>query len=184
MICTNVQKVQLGTHMLTKGVDDWWSITVRRFEREGIKVTLNLFRDTFLENYFPEDVRGKKEVEFLKLKREREQSSGRPDDVKRKQTGFGKKLSGGGTPTPLRCFRCDVKGHRVAECKKEVTTCFKCVRLGHIAANCREGSRVTCYNCGEQGHISTECDKPKKEQASGRVLALSSAKTTTKDKLI
>src|SRR3954469_14835213 len=53
MSCTDVQKVQFGTHMLTEGAEDWWSNTVRRFDEEGIEVTWNLFRDAFLENYFP-----------------------------------------------------------------------------------------------------------------------------------
>lgn len=30
-------------------------------------MTWELFRDAFLEKYFPEDVRGKKEIEFLEL---------------------------------------------------------------------------------------------------------------------
>ncbi|XP_058756724.1 uncharacterized protein LOC131629935 [Vicia villosa] len=44
---TDVQKVQFGTHMPEKDVGDWWSNT---------------------ENLLPEDVHGKKEVEFLELK--------------------------------------------------------------------------------------------------------------------
>src|SRR3954467_13592735 len=32
MSCIDVQKVQFGTHMLTKGAEDWWSNTVRRFD--------------------------------------------------------------------------------------------------------------------------------------------------------
>ncbi|XP_058727485.1 uncharacterized protein LOC131598976 [Vicia villosa] len=170
--------------MLTKDADVWWSNTVRRFEREGIEVTCTLFRDAFLGKYFPEDVRGKKEVRFLQLKREGGQFRGKLYDNKKEQSGFVKKLSGGGTPTPLKCFRCGVEGHRVFECKKEVTTCFKCGRPGHIVSNCRASARVTCYNCGERGHIRTKCDKPNKEQAKGKVFALSGAETTSKDNLI
>ncbi|XP_058756335.1 uncharacterized protein LOC131629574 [Vicia villosa] len=48
--------------------EDWWGNTVQRFDEEGIEVTWAHFRDAFLENYFLEDVRGKKEVEFLELK--------------------------------------------------------------------------------------------------------------------
>ncbi|XP_058726053.1 uncharacterized protein LOC131597366 [Vicia villosa] len=68
MNCTDVQKVQFGTHMLEKEAEDWWHSTVQTFEEEGMEVTWALFRDAFLDNYFPEDVRGKKEVEFLELK--------------------------------------------------------------------------------------------------------------------
>lgn len=68
MNCTDAQKVQFGTHMLEKEAKDWWNNTLQRFEEDNIEVTWTLFRDTFLENYFPEDCRGKKEVEFLELK--------------------------------------------------------------------------------------------------------------------
>ncbi|RHN60028.1 putative nucleotidyltransferase, Ribonuclease H [Medicago truncatula] len=47
MQCTEDQKVRFGTHQLAEEADDW---------RE------------FLRRYFPEDVRGKKEIEFLELK--------------------------------------------------------------------------------------------------------------------
>src|SRR4051812_45405304 len=50
--CTDEQKVQFGTHMLTKEADVWWSNTVRRFEIEGIEVTWTLFHDAFLETIF------------------------------------------------------------------------------------------------------------------------------------
>ncbi|XP_058726090.1 uncharacterized protein LOC131597406 [Vicia villosa] len=65
---TDVQKVRFCTHMLEKEAEDWWSNTIHRFDEECMKVSWALFRDAFLENYFPEDVRGKKEVEFLELK--------------------------------------------------------------------------------------------------------------------
>ncbi|XP_058758404.1 uncharacterized protein LOC131631650 [Vicia villosa] len=182
--CTDVQKVRFGTHILTKEADVWWSNIVRRFEREGIEVTWTLFRNALLGNYFLEDVRGKKEVRFLQLKREGGQFRGKPYDNQKEQFGFVKRLSGGGTPTPLKCYRCGVEGHRVSECKKEVTTCFKCGKLGHTAAKYRVGSSATCYNHGERGHVRTKCDKPKKEQAEGKVFAVSGGETTSKDKLI
>ncbi|XP_058726178.1 uncharacterized protein LOC131597500 [Vicia villosa] len=63
-----MKKVQFGTHMLEKEVEDWWSNTMQRFNEECMEVTWALFRDAFMENYFPEDVCGKKEVEFIELK--------------------------------------------------------------------------------------------------------------------
>lgn len=60
MNCSDVQKVQFGTHMLEKEVEDWWRNTVQRFDEDGIEVTWVLFRDAFLEKYFPEDVHGNK----------------------------------------------------------------------------------------------------------------------------
>jgi len=37
-------------------------------EQDGTAVTWAVFRREFLDRYFPEDVRGKKEIEFLELK--------------------------------------------------------------------------------------------------------------------
>ncbi|XP_050890569.1 uncharacterized protein LOC127095973 [Lathyrus oleraceus] len=82
------------------------------------------------------------------------------------------------------CFKCGVEGHRAVDCSKDSVTCFKCGKSGHRANQCGVGSSVTCYNCGEKGHISTKCDNPKKEQAKGKVFALSGAEATTDDRLI
>src|SRR3954463_751465 len=68
MDCTPTQKVRYGTHMLAKEADDWWLETRRRLEAHGEEITWIAFRMEFLRKYFPEDVRGKKEIEFLKLK--------------------------------------------------------------------------------------------------------------------
>ena len=37
-------------------------------EQDGLVVTWAVFRREFLDRYFPEDVRGKKEIEFLEFK--------------------------------------------------------------------------------------------------------------------
>ena len=37
-------------------------------EQDGTAVTWAMFRREFLDRYFPEDVRGKKEIQFLELK--------------------------------------------------------------------------------------------------------------------
>ncbi|XP_050877262.1 uncharacterized protein LOC127081016 [Lathyrus oleraceus] len=68
MACTEAQKVQFGTHMLSGEAEDWWDNTRQILEAIGTKITWVVFRKEFLENYFPEDVRGKKEIEFLELK--------------------------------------------------------------------------------------------------------------------
>ncbi|XP_057452366.1 uncharacterized protein LOC130744192 [Lotus japonicus] len=68
MNCTGTQKVQFGTHMLEKEAEDWWDNTVQRFEGDGMEITWDLFKGAFLEKYYPEDVCGKKEIEFLELK--------------------------------------------------------------------------------------------------------------------
>ncbi|XP_050917840.1 uncharacterized protein LOC127135066 [Lathyrus oleraceus] len=102
----------------------------------------------------------------------------------KKKVGDGKKSCGGGSYTPIKCSRCGVEGHRAPECPKCDVTCFKCGKQGHKSFDCRVGSNVTCYNCGEQGHISTKCNKSKKEQAKGKVFALSDADTFAEERLI
>jgi len=54
--------------MLAKEVDDCWVSTHPLLENGAEGVTWAVFRREFLSRYFPEDVRGKKEIEFLELK--------------------------------------------------------------------------------------------------------------------
>ncbi|XP_058752048.1 uncharacterized protein LOC131625168 [Vicia villosa] len=68
MDCTPAHKVRYGTHMLAKEADDWWLETRQRLEVAGEEITWIVFRREFLRKYYPEDVRGKKEIEFLELK--------------------------------------------------------------------------------------------------------------------
>ena len=68
MDCTPAQKVRYGTHMLAVEADDWWLETCQRLEAVGENVTWAVIRREFMRKYFPEDVRGKKEIEFLELK--------------------------------------------------------------------------------------------------------------------
>ncbi|XP_058782929.1 uncharacterized protein LOC131657562 [Vicia villosa] len=68
MDCTQAQKVWYGTHMLAVEADDWWLETRQRLEVAGEEITWIVFRREFLRKYYPEDVRGKKEIEFLELK--------------------------------------------------------------------------------------------------------------------
>ncbi|XP_050889761.1 uncharacterized protein LOC127095059 [Lathyrus oleraceus] len=68
MACTKDQKVLFGTHMLSEDTRDRWDNARHRMEGEGTEVSWALFKTNFLEKYFPEDVRSKKETEFLCLK--------------------------------------------------------------------------------------------------------------------
>jgi hypothetical protein len=68
MVCTDEQKVRLGTHMLIGEAGDWWDNARQRLEATGTVITWAVFKGEFLGKYFPEDVRARKEVEFLELK--------------------------------------------------------------------------------------------------------------------
>jgi len=68
MQCNEVQRVHFGTNMLAEEADDWWVSILPTLEQGGGVVNWAVFRREFLDRYFPEDVRGKKEIEFLELK--------------------------------------------------------------------------------------------------------------------
>lgn len=93
----------------------------------------------------------------------------------------GKRPSGGGAPTPLKCYRCSELGHHASECKSDVKRCYKCGMSGYLVADCKE-NMVTCYNYGEPGHISTHCSKPKQTSTGGKVFAIKGTQTFSDDK--
>src|ERR1044072_1337507 len=68
--CAEGLKVRYGTNMLAEEADDWWVATRTELEEDGIALTWAVFRRAFLRRYFPEDIRGKKEIEFLELKQD------------------------------------------------------------------------------------------------------------------
>src|SRR3954467_3563354 len=65
--CAENLKVRFGTHMLSEEADDWWLSTKAELDASDTAITWTVFRREFLRRYFPEDVRGRKEVEFLAL---------------------------------------------------------------------------------------------------------------------
>ena len=67
MACPEGQKVGFGTYTLVEEAEYWWENTRQCLEAEGQVVTWEVFKRVFLEKYFLEDVRNKKEVEFLVL---------------------------------------------------------------------------------------------------------------------
>ncbi|XP_050890416.1 uncharacterized protein LOC127095826 [Lathyrus oleraceus] len=54
--------------MLDEEADDWWINTRQVLDASAEVVTWSVFSREFLRKYFPEDVHGKKEIEFLELK--------------------------------------------------------------------------------------------------------------------
>src|SRR3954471_8716933 len=121
--------------------------------------------------------------ELVDRKGKRPMDKGKPYGRGNPKTGGWKKPSGGDSSAFVRCYNCGEVGHRRNECKLNQKKCFKCEEVGHVAADCKK-KIVTCYNCGEEGHISPQCPKPKKNQAGGKVFALSGSETTPEDRLI
>ncbi|XP_058725844.1 zinc finger protein GIS2-like [Vicia villosa] len=108
---------------------------------------------------------------------------GKPYGSENPKAGDWKRPSGGDSSAPVSCFKYGEVGHRRNECKSEEKKYFNSGKMGHIAFDCRMKS-VTCYNCNEEGHNNPQCTKPKKNQAGGKVFALSGSETTPEDQLI
>jgi hypothetical protein len=70
MVTSEDQKVRLAPHMLAEEAEYWRTNAKGRLEAGGGVVTWARFKTEFLGKYFPEDLRTKKEVEFLNLKQE------------------------------------------------------------------------------------------------------------------
>jgi len=68
MVTNDDQKVRLATHMLAEEAEYWWTSTKRWIEASGDAITWVRFKNEFLKKYFLEDLRNRKEVEFLNLK--------------------------------------------------------------------------------------------------------------------
>ena len=66
---TNNQKLRLAAHMLAEEAKFLWMNACWRLEPGGATVSWTMFKEEFLRKYFPADVRNKKEIEFLYLKR-------------------------------------------------------------------------------------------------------------------
>jgi len=68
IVTSDDQKVRLATHMLADEAEYWWTNAKGRLETDKEVVTWARFKTKFLRKYFPEDLRTRKEVEFLNLK--------------------------------------------------------------------------------------------------------------------
>jgi len=69
MVTTDDQNVILATHMLVEEAKFWWVNANRRLEAGGAAVSWERLKEEFLKKYFPTDLRNKKEVMFLQLKK-------------------------------------------------------------------------------------------------------------------
>ncbi|XP_020236969.1 uncharacterized protein LOC109816383 [Cajanus cajan] len=67
MDCPLAQKVKLATFMLIADAHFWWEGALWRMIDGGVHLNWDNFKKAFLEKYFPDDVRSRKEMEFLEL---------------------------------------------------------------------------------------------------------------------
>ncbi|XP_011621278.1 uncharacterized protein LOC105420219 [Amborella trichopoda] len=65
--CIVEHKVRLGTFILEGDVEHWWGLVEQSWERSGTEMTWENFLEAFNKKYFPDSVRERKEVEFIKL---------------------------------------------------------------------------------------------------------------------
>ncbi|XP_058764801.1 uncharacterized protein LOC131638266 [Vicia villosa] len=166
---TDAQRVQFGTHMLEKELEDLWGNTVRYLKKRRSKCLKFV-------NGLRHDI--KKAIGYQQITHFAElvNKSRIYDEDSRESASHYKASNEGKGKGQYR--------HCANECNKNLVKCFKCDKLGHKDVDYKVGSSVTCYNCGEKGNISTKCDKLKKEQEKGKVFALSGSETTTDDRLI
>ncbi|XP_057418806.1 uncharacterized protein LOC130737159 [Lotus japonicus] len=67
MNCTDNQKVNYASYLLEGEAETWWAQVKPRMIQVNLMTWIE-FKRVFLEKYFPEDVKARKEVEFLELK--------------------------------------------------------------------------------------------------------------------
>jgi len=67
MTCADANKVTFATFMLVEEAENWWRFTKQHLEDERRQITWEVFKQKFLEKYFPKDLRRRKKVEFLNL---------------------------------------------------------------------------------------------------------------------
>jgi len=115
-----------------------------------------VFRREFLNRYFPEDVRGKKEIEFLELK----QGDISVTEYAAKFVELAK-FYPHYTAEITEFSKCNGKGHKSNACFEDEKRCFRCGKKGHTITDCKRGDMV-CFNYDEEGHMSSQCKKPKK----------------------
>uniref|UniRef100_A0A151UFW2 CCHC-type domain-containing protein n=1 Tax=Cajanus cajan TaxID=3821 RepID=A0A151UFW2_CAJCA len=168
MDCPFTQKVKLATFMLTADAHFWWEGALRRMIDGGVHLNWDNFKKVFLEKYFPDDVRSRKEMEFLELN----QGNDTVAVIHWGATGS----VGGFVSTPSeRCGKCGRVGHNQSKCRDKEITCFNCSCKGHISTQCLEPRRTRVIGSGSQ------IERPKNV---GRVFTLSGVEAARSENLI
>ncbi|XP_057426139.1 uncharacterized protein LOC130719535 [Lotus japonicus] len=66
--CTENHKVTYTGYLLTREAENWWTYAKERLLQTNQAINWAVFKGAFMEKYFPEDVKRRKEVEFLEFK--------------------------------------------------------------------------------------------------------------------
>ena len=70
-----------------------------------------------------------------------------PQLIKGKLKAYdGKKTSGKGDPTSIKCYKYGKQVHRYNECENKELWCYKCGKFGRRAPECKNHS-PTFFNC-------------------------------------
>ncbi|XP_057444244.1 uncharacterized protein LOC130736425 [Lotus japonicus] len=70
LVCAEPRKVAFTSYLLSGKARTWWTSVRGRITSEEGELTWEIFKNSFLEKYFPADAKGRKEMEFLELKQE------------------------------------------------------------------------------------------------------------------
>ncbi|XP_020206030.1 uncharacterized protein LOC109791176, partial [Cajanus cajan] len=171
MDCPIAQKVKLATFMLTADAHFWWEGALRRMIDGGVHLNWDNFKKVFLEKYFPDDVRSRKEMEFLELNQgndivaEYAAKFDALDHDNRARAAFYKGVGGpirvvsSSTPGMNKPYYAPTKfqGSKAAANKSKSFT-----RGSTISATGGVGGFVStpsgrCGKCGRVGHNQSEC---------------------------
>ncbi|XP_057443938.1 uncharacterized protein LOC130736109 [Lotus japonicus] len=70
LVCAEPRKVAFASYLLSGEARTWWTSVRGRITPEEGELTWEIFKNSFLEKYFPADAKGRKEMKFLELKQE------------------------------------------------------------------------------------------------------------------
>ncbi|XP_057444172.1 uncharacterized protein LOC130736353 [Lotus japonicus] len=68
LVCADPRKVAFASYLLSGEARTWWTGVRGRITPAEGAITWEIFKNAFLEKYFPADAKGRKEEEFLELK--------------------------------------------------------------------------------------------------------------------
>ncbi|XP_058760710.1 uncharacterized protein LOC131634045 [Vicia villosa] len=166
------RRVRYGTHMLAEEANDRWVATKAELDADGGAITWDVFKREFLRRYFPEDVRGRKEINFLELR----QGNRTVPEYASKFVELAKYYTHYNNDEANEFSKC-IKFENGLRDEIKQGIGYQRIHIKVKSAHCRE------LVDERESHISPQCTKPRKNQAGGKVFALSVSDTTLEDRL-